>query len=94
MGDNSFNTSIVLNPSPTSSNAYWKPLSLMGVITTNKEKITASLPNSQKSTFSMQSIKTYEWSTWNGPAYTERLKKSYYIIQQTSRDTTLESEKE
>jgi hypothetical protein len=64
------------------------------VVTTNKEKITASLPNSQKSIFSMQSIKTYEGSTWNDPAYTGRLKKSYYIIKQTFRDTTLENEKE
>ena len=66
----------------------------IAAVIANKDYVIASLPDSNKSTAVMPSIKTYEWTTWNEPAYTERLKKSYYMIQQVFQDTTLENEGE
>ena len=66
----------------------------IAAVMANKDYVTASLPDSNKSAAVMPSIKTYEWTTWNEPAYTERLKKSYYMIQQVFHDTTLENEGE
>ncbi|WP_182199347.1 hypothetical protein [Paraliobacillus salinarum] len=52
----------------------------IGVVTTNSD-----VANQQFSTF-------YSWDNWNQPAYHERLKKSYYIMQELYKNARLVEE--
>ena len=48
----------------------------LGALLVKDEKVMAKIPEQA------QQLQTYNWETWQLPSYKERLKESYYLLQE------------
>jgi hypothetical protein len=56
---------------------------------TNQQKIIETFPMEENAEISQTDSVLYKWKEWEEPSFHERLKKSYYIMQETYRSTKI-----